>query len=121
MTGWRARLAILRGKQGTADSAESVGSPPEAPAAGPTGTNAAIGIGMDEVEVPRRAAFLARATAEAAEALAAPDQDLAYERGEVAAALAAEGRGEFGRVRPDAEHRQAVTTLLAVAAQRQPE
>src|SRR5690349_3494912 len=63
----------------------------------------------------RRAAFLARAAAEAAEALAVSDPDLAHERPEIAAAQAAKARGENGRVLGEEDHRRHLAGLLGSA------
>ena len=68
----------------------------------------------------RTAAFLARAVADAAEALATPDPDLDEERAGVAAARAAEAHGLYGAPVPEPEHGGAVAALLAVSAQRPP-
>jgi len=74
-----------------------------------------------EADEPRRtAAFLARAAAEAAEALATPDPDLDDERAGLAAARAAEAHGLHGAPLPEPEHGGAVAALLAVSAQRPP-
>ncbi|MBX6747557.1 MAG: hypothetical protein IRY87_36465, partial [Acetobacteraceae bacterium] len=67
-----------------------------------------------------RAAFLARAAEDAAAALAVPDPDLAHERAEIAAAQAAEARGEYGRPKPEADHRAALAGFLAAGRQRPP-
>ncbi|MDI3309036.1 MAG: hypothetical protein QJR07_18300, partial [Acetobacteraceae bacterium] len=56
----------------------------------------------------------------AAAALAAPDPDLAHERAEVAAAQAAEARGDHGRPRPEVDHRAALAGFLAAGLQRPP-
>jgi hypothetical protein len=66
----------------------------------------------------RRAAFLARAAADAAEALAAPDPDLAAERAEVGDALAAEARGEHGAPPPAEDHQRHLAGLLDTSRQR---
>jgi hypothetical protein len=47
-----------------------------------------------------------------AEALGAPDPELARERAEIASALAAEARGDFGPPAPRDEHRTALGGLL---------
>ena len=68
----------------------------------------------------QRAAFLARAAEDAAAVLAVPDPDLAHERAEIAAAQAAEARGEYGRPKPEADHRAALAGFLAAGRQRPP-
>jgi hypothetical protein len=60
--------------------------------------------------------LLARAGEDAAAALAAPDPDLAHERAEVAAAQAAEARGEYGRPQPEADNRAALAGSSAPLA-----
>lgn len=120
MTAWRARLAALRAEHAAANSAKSVNSSPEVPITGPIGTIGAIGIGTDGAGAPDRAAFLARAAEDAAAALAAPDPGLAHERAEIAAAQAAEARGEYGRPKPEADHRAALAGFLAAGRQRPP-
>ncbi|HEV7267247.1 MAG TPA: hypothetical protein VGN83_20380 [Falsiroseomonas sp.] len=88
MSGWRGRLAAMRARHADADSAESVVSP----AAGAIGTNGTNDTGMetaDGSELEARAAFYARFAAEAAAALAVPDDDLAAERAVMALHYAA--------------------------------
>jgi hypothetical protein len=70
--------------------------------------------------VESTAAFLLRAAGQAAAVLAVPDPDLAAERAGTALAQAAEARGEFGRPRPEAEHRAALAGLLAAGLQQPP-
>ena len=57
---------------------------------------------------------------ETAEALAAPDPELARERGERAAARSAEARGDFGRPMPEADHQAALAGFLAAGLARPP-
>ncbi len=61
---------------------------------------------------PLRAAFVARIVRAVAEALSAPDPDLARERAEIAAALASEAAGAFGPTAPPEDHRAALDGLL---------
>jgi hypothetical protein len=68
-------------------------------------------------KVAARAAALARAADDAADALAAPDPDLAHERQVIAEALAAEAATP---PLPEPQHRAAVDAHLAVAMQRPP-
>jgi hypothetical protein len=71
-------------------------------------------------EQRQRAAFYLRAMAEAAEALAAPDPDLAAERAEVGTVLAAEARGEHGAPLPAGDHQRYLAGLRGSAMQRPP-
>ena len=92
MTGWRARLAALKARGTDADSADSAERRAAPLAAGPTGAFGAIGTGVEgvgEAGAADRAAFYRQAAEEAAVALAAYDPDLAHERSEMAAAMAA--------------------------------
>jgi hypothetical protein len=69
-------------------------------------------------EQRQRAAFYLRAMAEAAEAMAAPDPDLAAERVEAAAAQAAEARGDHGATLPAEDHQRHLAALLDTSRQR---
>ena len=66
-----------------------------------------------------RAAFYQRAMGEAAQALAAPDPDLAAERA-ATAAMAAEARGEHGHPLPAEAHQRDLAGLRGSAMQRPP-
>jgi hypothetical protein len=68
----------------------------------------------------RRAASLVAAADHAAEALAAPDPELARERAETAAGLSEEAAGRFGRPMSEAGHQAALAEYLAVGLQRPP-
>jgi hypothetical protein len=63
---------------------------------------------------------LLRAAVGAAAALAAADPEVALERAETAAALAAEARGEFGVPTSSAEHERALAGLRRAALARLP-
>ena len=118
MTGWRRRLAALRAEEhSNANSAGSADSDDTVAPRTPIGTNGAIGIKM---EVAERAAALLRTAEETAAVLAAPDPDLAHERAEISAALAAEARGDFGRPVAEGRHRAALAGFLAAGLQRPP-
>ncbi len=88
------------------------------PVSKPDSAAAAPAAGRDTATT---AAVLMGFAYEAAAALADPNPDLAHERAETAAALAAEARGDFGWLpMPELEHRAALTGFLAAGLQRPP-
>ena len=92
MTGWRARLAMLKARRTDAESAgvaERQGDVPTGRAIGAIGPNGTGAESAGEAGAADRAAFYRQAAEDAAVALAAYDPDLAHERSEMAAAMAA--------------------------------
>jgi hypothetical protein len=103
-TDWRARLATLRVGQADAASADSAERQTASSPAGAIGTIGANGTGVEserECGSPDAAPFYRRAAEEAAVALAAHDPDLARERSEMAAALAAPAADPWQPGKPD--------------------
>lgn len=102
-------------------------APPLPPYAEPNGEEGTVartrkeeGGGDGREQQRDHAAFLARAAEDAAAALAASDPDPDRERAEVAAAQAAEARGEYGRPKPETDHRAMLAGFLAAGLQRPP-
>jgi hypothetical protein len=92
VTGWRARLAMLKARRTDAESAgvaERQGDVPTGRAIGAIGPNGTGAESAGEAGAADRAAFYRQAAEDAAVALAAYDPDLAHERSEMAAAMAA--------------------------------
>ena len=137
MTGWRRHLAALRAAEhpnaGSAESADRWDGPLVARA---IGANGAIGNGEAAAST---AAFLARAAEEAADALAAPDPEFAWERRQIAAARTMETSSDPGRQGsvpgpisisedatapipspPEADRKAVLAGLLAAGLQRPP-
>ena len=121
MTSWRTHLAMLRARQGDADSVDSAETTATPSPTGAIGAIGANGTGMESAGQSgsaNAAAFYRRAAEEAMAALAEPDPDLAHERREVAAALAAEARGDFGHRSPLDGHRADLVGTLRCRGRR---
>jgi hypothetical protein len=113
VTGWRDRLARLRGATVAAETATcTAGLPHRAPFAGSGGFG---GAGRDTGEdLGLAAARLLRLAKMGAAALAAADPDLAAERATIAATRAAEAAGLL-LVKPQVQHRDHLAGLNRAA------